>query len=59
MTKTKTFDMNDFQNNIKDGNNYKKFLSPDGDEVKLTDIIKTDVFGGGGSGGGSKKYIKK
>lgn len=56
----KAFDMNDFQNAFKDGNNYKNvFVSPDGDEVKLTDIIKTAMFGGGaGSGGGSKNTAK-
>ena len=48
------FDMNDFQNAFKDGKNYKKiFITSDGDELRLNDIIKTAIFGGGaGSGGG-------
>jgi len=54
------FDMNDFQNAFKDGKSYKNiFITSDGDELKLNDIIKTAMFGGGaGSSGGSKNTAK-
>ena len=40
------FDMNDFQNAFKDGKSYKNiFITSNGDELKLNDIIKTAMFG--------------
>ena len=54
------FDMNDFQNAFKDGKSYKQVFSTEkGDTLKLSDITKTAMFGGGaGSSGGSKNTAK-
>ena len=50
------FEMGDFIAAFKDGKNYKPaFVTPKGIELKLSDILKTAMFGGGrGSGGGAE-----
>ena len=50
------FDTGDYQSAFKEMGKYKNvFVTPNGDELKLNNILKTELFGGGrGSGGGAE-----
>ena len=50
------FDTGDYQSAFKEMGKYKNvFVTPNGDELKLNNILKTELVGGGrGSGGGAE-----